>query len=253
MPLAERNRDPWPGRRISNGAVAAGTVPFLAGALLVVGLPPASGQSAAIQPRVVDVPSRPAFVRPPGTREQPARAGQPLPGSSLLRTQRPGRMQVQLADGRGFRLGGDAMLRLSDDALQLERGEIIAWLKPGTRSSAPLRVRTRVGTASIVGTTLFIEAGPDQVRFLSWEGKVRVDPEDGQPPVILNGAETVVWKGGAWGPRTRLSPEEARTRRRASRLLNGFAQPMETLPLVERTLQEVSASGPAEASSGPIR
>ena len=253
MPLAEPHHAAWPGRWISKRAVVAGTLPVLASALLVAGLPAASGQSAAIQPRVVDVPSRPAFVRPPGTPEQPARAGQPLPGRSLLRTQRPGRMQVQLADGRGFRLGGDAMLRLSDDALQLERGEIIAWLKPGIRPSAPLRVRTRVGTASIVGTTLFIEAGPDQVRFLSWEGKVRVDPDDGRPPLILNGAETVVWKDGAWGARTRLSPEEARTRRRNSRLLNGFAQPMETLPLVDRTVREVSAAGPAEAFSGPVR
>ncbi len=253
MALAERHLSPWRGLPISSGAVAAGTATCLAGALLAAGLPSASGQSAAIQPRVLEVPSRPAFVRPPGTREQPAKAGQPLPGRSLLRTQRPGRMQVQLADGRGFRLGGDAVLRLSDDALQLERGEIIAWLKPGIRPSGPLRVRTRVGTASIVGTTLFIEAGPDQVRFLSWEGKVRVDPEDGHPPVILNGAETVVWKGGAWGARTRLSPEDARTRRRTSRLLNGFAQQMETLPLVERTLREVSAAGPVDASASPVR
>ena len=76
--------------------------------------------------------------------EKPARAGQILAPDSLLRTAKPGRMQVQLANGRQFRLGGDAVLRLGSGALNLEKGQIIAWVNPGQKGGSPLRIRTRV-------------------------------------------------------------------------------------------------------------
>ena len=119
-----------------SGSVVLGTVPL---------------EAATPAPRVVDVPSTPAFIKPLQGGERPARPGQTLSYESLLRTQKPGRLQVQLPNGRSFRLGGDAVLRLGRQRLDLQRGQIIAWVNPGAKGGAPLTIQTRVATASIVG------------------------------------------------------------------------------------------------------
>jgi hypothetical protein len=62
----------------------------------------------------------------------------------LLRTQLPGRIQVLPANGRNSRLGGDAVARLGHDGVDLENGQIIAWVNPGSKGSSRLRIRTRV-------------------------------------------------------------------------------------------------------------
>jgi hypothetical protein len=87
-----------------------------------------------------------------------------LEAHTLLRTQLPGRIQVLPANGRNFRLGGDAVARLGHDGVDLENGQIIAWVNPGSKGSSRLRIRTRVATTSIVGTTVFIDATPDKVK-----------------------------------------------------------------------------------------
>jgi hypothetical protein len=196
---------------------------------------------AARFPRVVDVPSRPAFVRFPGQAESNAQVGQiPLP-NTVLRTEKPGRLQVQLADGRSFRLGGDALLRLSTKDLTLERGQIIAWVNPGSKGGAPLRVNTRVGTASIEGTTVFIDAADTQVKVFSWEGHGKVITSSGQTYSLQSGEQLTYGtddpsQPAAWqGPR-RLSLAELTQRRAKSILLNGFAAPIDTLPVIEKEL-----------------
>ena len=197
--------------------------------------PGASALAAPAVPRVVDVPSRPAFVKPPAATEQPARVGQVLRPATVLRTQRPGRMQVLLADGRSFRLGGDALLQIEPSLLDLIRGQIIAWIQPGARRPTPLRIRTRVGTASIQGTTVFIEDTPEKVLFLSWEGEVEVRADDGSLFRLTSGQCVEATAQGWKGP-VRMSEAEVRRRRRSSELLNGFEAPMETLPVIEREL-----------------
>jgi hypothetical protein len=188
-------------------------------------------------PKVVDVPSRPAFVKLPGQSETPARAGQILQVQTVLRTEKPGRMQVQLADGRSFRLGGDALLRLATGrTLELRRGQIIAWVNPDGLEPLPLRVRTRVGTVSIVGTTVFIDASEEVVKVFSWEGNVRIVPDVGAPVMIQSGEEVSHTLADGWQPVRRLSRQELDTRRARSILLNGFEAPMDTLPVIEREL-----------------
>ena len=191
-------------------------------------------QAAAPVPRVVEVPFRPAFVRPPGGAERPARAGQILAPDSLLRTTKPGRLQVQLANGRQFRLGGDAVLRLGPGGLNLEKGQIIAWVNPGQKGGSPLRIRTRTATASIVGTTVFIEATEDSLKIFSWEGEVECLTKDGQRKMLTSGQQLTL-EDGEWR-KTRLTQPEAAARRQKSILLNGFATPMETLPVIEKEL-----------------
>ena len=211
----------------------------LLAALLALVLPGAgvvSGASAAPRvPRVVEVPSRPAFVMPPAAPERPASVGQVLRPSTVLRTENPGRVQVLLADGRSFSLGGNALLRIEPSLVDLIRGRIIAWIDPGSKGSTPLRVRTRVGSASIQGTTVFIEDTPEKVLFLSWEGDVEVRADDGTVNRLTSGQCMEATPEGWKGPR-RMTEAEVRRRRVDSDLLNGFDAPMQTLPVIEREL-----------------
>lgn len=161
----------------------------------------------------------------------------------MLRTESPGRLQVRLADGRSFRLGGDAELRLAAGGLDLRRGQIIAWVNPGQKGAAPpLRIQTRVATASIVGTTVFIEASPNQVKFLSWEGHVTVDTDAGQRFQLRSG-DLMAKNGDTWVLPRPLSPEEARARRKRNPLFREFSAPMETLPLIDRHFGITGAAG----------
>jgi ferric-dicitrate binding protein FerR (iron transport regulator) len=184
---------------------------------------------------VVDVPSRPAYVRPPGAAEQPARRGQRLATKTLLRTKKPGRLQVRLADGRSFRLGGDSLLEIGPQGIDLLRGQIIAWVNPGQKVAAPLRIRTRVATASIMGTTVFIESSTEKVSFLSWEGAVEVDTDQGKRFTLRSG-DQMAKVGDTWQLPRPLPRAERTQRRRRSPLLNGFTAPMETLPVLEQEL-----------------
>jgi hypothetical protein len=226
--------------RLAPATVAAGVLLCLAVAATQIG----AGASPAVRlPRVVDVPSRPAFVRPPGRPEAPARNGQALQQRTVLRTERPGRLQVQLRDGRSFRLGGDALLRLAGDTLDLQRGQIIAWVNPGRSGGPPLRVKTRVGTASIMGTTVFIEATDEEVKVFSWEGTVRVSTDAGREVTLASGEELThlakppsTGEAPGWQAPRRLSRAELDRRRAGSILLNGFRAPMETLPVIEKEL-----------------
>lgn len=218
----------------------AATVVAVAG---LVGLPPAvpcaglAATPSAQPPKVVEVPSRPAWVKLPGRTETAARPGQSLPMQTVLRTETPGRMQVQLGDGRSFRLGGNALLRLvSGRLLDLQRGQIIAWVNPGRKDVLPLRLQTRVGTASIEGTTVFIEASDDAVRLFSWEGAVRVLPDAGEPVTLRSGEQLSFEQASGWQPVRRLTRQELDGRRARSILLKGFNAPMETLPVIEREL-----------------
>jgi ferric-dicitrate binding protein FerR (iron transport regulator) len=232
-------------RRTSRTLIGPGPRSFAGAAvtLLTLALVPVLPQGPVVPaavaapavPRVVDVPSRPAYVTPPAAAETPARVGQVLRPATVLRTETPGRLQVLLADGRSFRLGGDAQLRIEPTLLDLIRGQIIAWINPGSKRTTPLRIRTRVGTASIQGTTVFIEDTPEKVLFLSWEGPVEVRTDAGSLYRLTSGQCLEATPQGWMGPR-RMTAEEVRRRRRRSVLLNGFAAPMETLPVIEREL-----------------
>lgn len=252
MPMPHRCRSAvLPGPRVRWSPqhpvpVVAALAPLGLAAALVLAAQPRVLATSAV-PRVVEVPSRPAFVRPPSGQESPARPGQRLIAGSLLRTEKPGRLQLLLANGRNVRLGGDAVARLAGDGVALERGQIIAWVNPGAQGGSPLRIRTRVATASIMGTTVFIDATADAVKVFSWEGHVSVTTDSGQR-FELHSGQQVMFEKGTWTPPTRLTTAEATARRQKSILLNGFQTPMETLPVIERELgiaPQAGASGPA--------
>ena len=137
----------------------------------------------------------------------------------------------------------------------VEKGQIIAWVNPGSKGNSRLRIRTRVATASIVGTTVFIDATPDSLKVVSWEGHGSVATSSGET-FELHSGQQMVFEQGAWLPPRRLSQEEAAVRRRQSLLLNGFETPMNTLPVIERELRLsplVAPATPAAPASPPAR
>lgn len=219
---------------------------------LVAGWASASAPPKSATSRIVDVAARPAFTRASGGAERAAQPGQQLAPGTVLRTQSPGRLQVRLADGRSFRLGGDAELHLAGEELDLRRGQIIAWVNPGQKGRAsPLRIRTRVATASIVGTTVFIDASPGKVTFLSWEGHVKVDTDAGKL-IQLKGGQVMAKTGDTWALPRPLTAGEARNRRERNPLFQNFSVPMDTLPLIDRQLDALHPA-PAHAPAAAPR
>ena len=214
--------------------------------IMVFGAP-----ARAVQPRIVEVPNGPAFVKLPGMSEVDASSGQVLSTDSFLRTTKPGRMQVMLGTGRQFRMGGDAQLRLGNSGVELIKGSIIGWINPGTPNRAPFTIQTRLATASIQGTTVFIEYTDQQFKIFSWEGKVAVTTSSGQR-FTLNSGQQLLLDSKLVGSTADLSPEalqaviwappvvipepDIERRLQKSRLINGFSAPLDTLPVIEREL-----------------
>ena len=190
---------------------------------------------------IQEVVSRPAFQQAPGAKQKAAQNGQLLENKTVLRTSKPGRMQVAFTNSkRSFRMGGNASLQLNENTINHKSGQIIAWIAPGGLQTVPLKIRTRIATAAIRGTTLFIDdrGEGDKIIFLSWEGSVDVDAQTGEN-FSLSSGQVLVYddKKGEWKGPVLLTREQAMKRRTKSILLNGFDTPMETMPEVEAVLK----------------
>ena len=203
----------------------------------------------ATPPQVVEVPSGPAFLQRPGEAQIPARQGQSLIPSTLLRTSKPGRMQVKLSNGRQFRMGGDAKLKLAGAGVELLKGSIIGWISPSITNRRPFQIRTRLATASIQGTTVFLELNDDTFRVFSWEGNVQVRTKDGEEFTLQSGQQLLldlkrqlddtrgrVTDAIEWEPPAPMADTDIDRRMKGSALINGFSTPLDTLPIIEREL-----------------
>lgn len=203
----------------------------------------------ATPPQVVEVPSGPAFLQRPGEAQIPAREGQSLIPSTLLRTSKPGRMQVKLSNGRQFRMGGDAKLKLAGAGVELLKGSIIGWISPSITNRRPFQIRTRLATASIQGTTVFLELNDDTFRVFSWEGNVQVRTKDGEEFTLQSGQQLLldlkrqlddtrgrVTDAIEWEPPAPMADTDIDRRMKGSALINGFSTPLDTLPIIEREL-----------------
>lgn len=203
----------------------------------------------ATPPQVVEVPAGPAFVQRPGEAQIPAREGQSLIPSTLLRTSKPGRMQVKLSNGRQFRMGGDAKLKLAGAGVELLKGSIIGWISPSITNRRPFQIRTRLATASIQGTTVFLELNDDTFRVFSWEGAVQVRTKDGEEFTLQSGQQLLldlkrqlddtrgrVTDAIEWEPPAPMADTDIDRRMKGSALINGFSTPLDTLPIIEREL-----------------
>ena len=203
----------------------------------------------ATPPQVVEVPAGPAFVQRPGEAQIPARQGQSLIPSTLLRTSKPGRMQVKLSNGRQFRMGGDAKLKLAGAGVELLKGSIIGWISPSITNRRPCQIGMRLATASIQGTTVFLELNDDTFRVFSWEGNVQVRTKDGEEFTLQSGQQLLldlkrqlddtrgrVTDAIEWEPPAPMADTDIDRRMKGSALINGFSTPLDTLPIIEREL-----------------
>ncbi len=192
---------------------------------------------AEVSAEIVEIPEDPVFWGQPPAPEAAGRVGTRVEAGGYLRTEVPGKAQVQLPDGLIFRLGGDAILELTDTDLNLRQGQIIAWVRPGTEGS-PRRIQTPLATAAIRGTTVFIDQEERGCRIFSWEGEVEVSLADGSDSVILNtGEEVLVAVGMTQLPDPApLGRAAAQERFATSILLNGFESEMETLEIIQELL-----------------
>ena len=218
------------------GVIPLAMVSLTVGALTSTANPAQSNPVASIQ----EVVSQPAFQRPPGQSEAIAKQGSPLQNKTRLRTATPGRMQIRFNKGnRSFRMGGNASLQLNGNTIDHRGGQVIAWIAPGGGLRTPLKIRTRIATAAIRGTTLFIDDREDKIIFLSWEGEVGVKANSGDVFTVSSG-EVLTYDdaSGTWIGPVPLTRKQAMTRRRKSQLLNGFQAPMETMPEVEDVLNK---------------
>ncbi|MGF1575935.1 MAG: FecR domain-containing protein [Cyanophyceae cyanobacterium] len=199
----------------------------------VIGLPALASPTA----EVVDIPEEPVFWAQPPQTEAPAEVGTQVETGGYLRTASPGKAQVLLSDGMAFRLGGDAVLEITDEELRLTQGQIIAWVNPGSEGSLR-RIQTPQATAAIRGTTVFIEQDEQTSRIFSWEGDVEVSLRDGSDSVILKTGDEIVVEVGM----TQLPSPQAiaravvETRFQNSVLLNGFGAEMSTLETIQELL-----------------
>ncbi|NJL99633.1 MAG: FecR domain-containing protein [Synechococcaceae cyanobacterium SM2_3_2] len=205
----------------------------IVGLMGMMGLPAWASPTA----EVVDIPEEPVFWAQPPQTEAPAEVGTQVQTGGYLRTASPGKAQVLLSDGMAFRLGGDAVLEITDEELRLTQGQIIAWVNPDSEGSL-LRIQTPMATAAIRGTTVFIDLDEQGCRIFSWEGEVEISLQDGSDSVLLQTGEEILVEIGM----TQLpSPEPieravVQARFEESELLNGFGAEMSTLETIQELL-----------------
>lgn len=186
---------------------------------------------------VIDIPESPVFWSQPPEAESEAVIGTQVGAGGYLRTESPGKAQVQLADGLVFRLGGDAILELDEGDLNLSSGQIIAWVNPGNEG-ATRAIQLPMATAAIRGTTVFIDAQAEGCLIFSWEGEVEVTLTATGETVILNtGDELFIATEAAQLPAPApMARAEVLNRFENSVLLHGFDADMSTLETIEREL-----------------
>ncbi len=182
---------------------------------------------------VVEIPQEPLFWAQPPAPEALAEVGTQVQTGGYLRTARPGKAQIQLQDGVMFRLGGDAVLELSDGDLKLQQGQIIAWAKPEGSSR---RIQTPLATAAIRDSTVFIEQREEGSRIFSWAGEVEIRLPWGGQPVLLQAGEEIRLRPGMTelpAPE-KMSRAALETRFTESELLNGFESDMPSRETIQK-------------------
>ncbi|MDX2271622.1 MAG: FecR domain-containing protein [Cyanobacteriota bacterium] len=206
--------------------------------LMVLTLGSLAHAQAITSAKVVDIPRAPVYWRQPPAAEIVAEVGTLVTEGGYLRTEKPGKAQLELSNGTAFRLGGDAILQVSPD-LQLNQGQIIAWTKPHGSGSPPSQsITTPVATAAIKGSTVFIEMSEAEGRFFSWIGDVEISLPDGKGSLILKSGEEVVIPSNAQQLPTpqKMSAQAIQERLTESEMINGFNREMDSLPQIKEEL-----------------
>ncbi|NES22881.1 MAG: FecR domain-containing protein [Symploca sp. SIO3E6] len=213
--------------------------------------PPVSTDTAAAKPlspsetfaTISDIQKQPVWVRRLNTQDEvPAQENMNLRVGETIRTEGEALAQVELKNGLSFRIGRNSVLTLQpDNRLQLQAGEMIAWVEPGKK--VPVEIETPVAIAGIRGTTVYINMPEDPkegIEFFAWEGSVAVwFPNQTGECLFKSGEQVKIQPGETDIHQVRqqvqkLPLQKLLKRRRQSRLLNNFDQPLPTLPQIDK-------------------
>jgi ferric-dicitrate binding protein FerR (iron transport regulator) len=148
----------------------------------------------------------------------------------VVKTEKGGRVRIELSDGSVLNVGSEAQLRiLKQDAkhqqttLELLYGRLLATVVKIVRPTGNFRVRTPVAVAGVVGTQFWLRVDGDSTDVVCREGSVLVNNRDenvvGQ--VILQPGEfTHVERGKPPSPPAPASPERIRVGDEATSIPN---------------------------------
>jgi ferric-dicitrate binding protein FerR (iron transport regulator) len=137
-----------------------------------------------------------------------------------VKTEKGGRVRVELSDGSVLNVGSESKLRiLKHDArhqqttLELLYGRLLATAVRITKPSGKFDVRTPVAVAGVVGTQFGLRVDPNSTDVVCREGSVRVRSWDENvvgEVVIQAGEFTHVERGKPPTPPAPASPERLR-------------------------------------------
>jgi ferric-dicitrate binding protein FerR (iron transport regulator) len=148
----------------------------------------------------------------------------------VVKTEKGGRVRIELSDGSILNVGSEAQLRiLKQDAkheqttLELLYGRLLATVVKIVRPTGNFRVRTPVAVAGVVGTQFGLRVDGDSTDVVCREGTVLVNNRDenvvGQV-VLQPGEFTHVERGKPPSPPAVASPERIRAGDEATSIPN---------------------------------
>lgn len=211
-----------------------------------------------------EIQSQPVWLRRINVlSEISAQQGMGIQIGETIRTEGKAMAEINLKNGLAFRIGGNAVLTLEpDNHLKLSAGEMITWVTPGKK--VPIQVITPGGIAGIRGTTIHVKMPKnprDAIEFFTWEGTMFIRLPNKTEEFQLKAGEIVKIKPGETNINKirasvrRLTSQEWLNRRRNSRLINKFAQPLPTLQKIDQTapsLPKTSFLTPTYNSTKPL-
>jgi len=174
---------------------------------------------------------------------QPAELGEVLQATDFLQTGRRSRARLEAADGTITRVGANTLFSFQggDRSINLERGSLL-FHSPEGRGGG--NIVTANATASVVGTTIIVEATDDGgFKIFVLEGEASVTFRDNTTALLGPGQMTFVQPNlpGAPGGETgqgRVLNFDLETFTEESELVGGFDEPLESLPLIETEIGE---------------
>lgn len=148
----------------------------------------------------------------------------------VVKTEKGGRVRIELSDGSILNVGSEAQLRiLKQDAkheqttLELLYGRLLATVVKIVRPTGNFRVRTPVAVAGVVGTQFGLRVDGDSTDVVCRQGTVLVNNRDenvvGQV-VLQPGEFTHVERGKPPSPPAVASPERIRAGDEATSIPN---------------------------------
>ena len=185
------------------------------------GISPVAGHITALVPRDTVERERQAI---------PAAKNMELLWLDVVKTDRAGRMRIELADGSLLSLSSDAQLQIVEHDtrrqktfLQLLYGRLLATANHIRKSGGEFEVNTPTAVVGVVGTKFGVKADPASTDVLCKEGAVRVrnaDPNVAGEVVVRAGEFTHVERGKAPTPPAPASAERIRAGEDATAIPN---------------------------------